>query len=141
MVSGATRVRLACHTQQEIADAEGLPQQTVADALKVSTDFGNLAESGKAAANHATALDAEKMYAAEAAKRKARRERDEKGRLTAQPIIADLREQGKKDRTSSERAAKVTGTSGRGVSQVSRYTPSTQTDSGPGGAPTPLPRP
>lgn len=45
---------LACHTQQEIAEAEGLPQQTVADSLKGSTDFGKLAESGKAAANHLT---------------------------------------------------------------------------------------
>ena len=45
---------MACHTQQAIADVLEVPQQTVADALKPLTEFGNLAESGKVAANHVT---------------------------------------------------------------------------------------
>ena len=45
---------LACRTQQEIADAEGLSQQAVAKITDDFTTFGNLAESSKAEANHAT---------------------------------------------------------------------------------------
>jgi hypothetical protein len=51
---------MACYTQQEIADAIECPRQTVADVLKPWSDFhtcaetGNLAESGKAAAQHLT---------------------------------------------------------------------------------------
>ncbi len=64
-------------------------------------------------------LTAERLYAAEAAKLKAQRERDEKGRLTASPIVADLREQAR-ERQSVERAAKVSGSSGRAISQAKR---------------------
>jgi hypothetical protein len=48
---------LACYTQQEIADAVGIPQQTVASSF---TEFGDIAKLGKtqqADANHATDFD------------------------------------------------------------------------------------
>lgn len=45
---------LACCTQEEIAAQVGAPQRTVADWLESFSDFGNLAESAKSAANHAT---------------------------------------------------------------------------------------
>jgi hypothetical protein len=45
---------MACYTQEEIATAVEAPQQTVADVIGCFTDIGNLAESGKAAASHAT---------------------------------------------------------------------------------------
>jgi hypothetical protein len=45
---------LACHTDQEIANAEGMPRTTVTDQTKGLDEIGNIAESVKAAANHAT---------------------------------------------------------------------------------------
>lgn len=64
---------------------------------------------------------AEPLYAAEAAKWKAKRERDEKGRLTNQPIPADRPEQGdRRNRESRERAAATAGTSGRSVARYKR---------------------
>lgn len=45
---------MACHTQQEIADTIGIAQQTVAGEIADFTEIGQLSESGKAAANHAT---------------------------------------------------------------------------------------
>lgn len=48
---------LACHTDQEIADAEGMPRTTVTDQTKGLDEIGNLAESVKAAAKHATDFD------------------------------------------------------------------------------------
>ncbi len=45
---------LACHTQQEIAEVEGIPLGTVPGLIEGFHDIGNLAESKKAAANHAT---------------------------------------------------------------------------------------
>jgi hypothetical protein len=44
---------LACHTQQEIAAAVAWERQTIAGWIKGFTDFGNVSESGKAAASHA----------------------------------------------------------------------------------------
>lgn len=44
---------LACYTQEEIADREGITQQQVTNILTESTNFGNLAENCKALANHA----------------------------------------------------------------------------------------
>ncbi|QDU39694.1 DNA methylase [Maioricimonas rarisocia] len=49
---------LACHTQQEIADAVGCPQQTVADQIRGFTDSVLQNRSGKAAAEHATGFEA-----------------------------------------------------------------------------------
>lgn len=49
---------LACRTQQEIADVEGIPRKTVDDAMDGFGEIGNLAESAKAAANHATDFEA-----------------------------------------------------------------------------------
>jgi hypothetical protein len=48
---------MACHTQQEIAEATSTPQQTVGDLTKNFTEIGDLAESGKVAANHLTDFD------------------------------------------------------------------------------------
>ena len=45
---------LACHTQQEIADTEGMPRKTVDDAMADFGEIGKLANSAKAAAEHAT---------------------------------------------------------------------------------------
>jgi transposase len=45
---------LAGWTQAEIAEETGAPRQTVTDVLSKYADFGNLSESGKAAATHAT---------------------------------------------------------------------------------------
>lgn len=49
---------LACRTDQEIADAEGMPRTTITDQTKGFDEIGNLAESVKAAANHATEFEA-----------------------------------------------------------------------------------
>ena len=48
---------MACHTQEEIAAAEDVAQQTLSDLVKSFTEIGNLAKSGKAAAEHATDFD------------------------------------------------------------------------------------
>jgi len=51
---------LACHTQEEIAEAEDVPQQTVADRISSFTENGNIAKFGKttqAAADHLTDFD------------------------------------------------------------------------------------
>lgn len=45
---------LACHTQEEIAEEVGCPQQKVADQVGNFTEIGRLAESGKSLALHAT---------------------------------------------------------------------------------------
>lgn len=45
---------MRCYTQEEIAEEEGCPRETVRDVLKDFGDFGKLSESGKAAANHVT---------------------------------------------------------------------------------------
>lgn len=44
--------RLACYTQEEVAEAVGCDQSVVSDLVKGFMDFGKLAESHKAAANH-----------------------------------------------------------------------------------------
>lgn len=44
---------LACRTQQEIADAEGMPQRTIADQVEGFSDLAHLTASAKAAADHA----------------------------------------------------------------------------------------
>ena len=48
---------LACWTQQEIADEVGLSQPQVKELCDSFIDFGNLAKSDKAAADHATDFD------------------------------------------------------------------------------------
>jgi hypothetical protein len=48
---------LACHTQQEIADAEGIPPGTIPGLIDGFHDFGNLAESKKTDARHAADFD------------------------------------------------------------------------------------
>lgn len=63
---------------------------------------------------------AEPLYAAEAAKRKAQRERDGQGRLTDAPIVADGPQQAPEQRKSRERAAKTAGASGRSVARYKR---------------------
>lgn len=45
---------MACYTQEEIAEREGMTQEGVRDVLAKLSDFGNLAENAKAVANHAT---------------------------------------------------------------------------------------
>ena len=49
---------LACRTDQEIADAEGMPRTTVTDQTKGLDEIGKVAESVKAAAHHATDFEA-----------------------------------------------------------------------------------
>jgi hypothetical protein len=44
---------LSCHTQEEIAAAEEMPQQTVADKVKDFTDFGKLSKFGKTSSEYA----------------------------------------------------------------------------------------
>lgn len=51
---------LACSTQEEIADSVNTPQKTVDDVLKTSSEIGNLAESAKSLASHAS--DFEPMF-------------------------------------------------------------------------------
>jgi ParB-like chromosome segregation protein Spo0J len=68
----------------------------------------------------AVASNAKPLYAEQAAKLKAQRERDERGRLTAVPIRADRREQDNRKRKSSERAASAVGASGRSVERFER---------------------
>ena len=48
---------LACYTQEEIADKLGLQQQTISGWLDGLTDFGQMSESSKVAAEHATDFD------------------------------------------------------------------------------------
>jgi hypothetical protein len=43
---------LACYTQEEIAEKEGIPRTTVEEALKGCDEIGNLAESVKIAATY-----------------------------------------------------------------------------------------
>ncbi len=47
---------MACHAA-EIAAAVDAPRRTVADAMQDFAEIANLAESGKAAANHATEFE------------------------------------------------------------------------------------
>ena len=44
---------LPCHTQEEIAERENIPQRTVADLESSFSEIGNLSESAKSAASHA----------------------------------------------------------------------------------------
>ena len=48
---------LACYTQEEIAEAVGITQQAVAKMAEDFTNFGNLADSCKAAGAHLTDFD------------------------------------------------------------------------------------
>lgn len=43
---------MSCHTQEEIAAMEGLPQSVVSDMMKDFIDFGKIAETDKVQANH-----------------------------------------------------------------------------------------
>ena len=45
---------MACYTQEEIAERENVPRETVRDLIGSFGEIGNLAESAKAAASHAT---------------------------------------------------------------------------------------
>lgn len=45
---------MRCHTQEEIAEMEGTPRQTIADLTKSFAEIGNVSKSGKSAAEHAT---------------------------------------------------------------------------------------
>ena len=44
---------LSCHTQEEIAEAEDMAQQTVADRVSKFTDLGQVSKSGKTHAEYA----------------------------------------------------------------------------------------
>ncbi len=48
---------LACHTQQEIANAVGVPQKTVDDTLSEFGNLANLAKTDRVAAEHATGFE------------------------------------------------------------------------------------
>ncbi|HMY91183.1 MAG TPA: hypothetical protein PLM85_11105 [Nitrosomonas sp.] len=43
---------MACHSQEEIAEAAGVPQKTAGDRIANFSDFGNIAKSAKTLANH-----------------------------------------------------------------------------------------
>jgi hypothetical protein len=45
---------MACHTQEEIAEDVGLPQQTVADKITENGNIAKLGNPAQAAADHAT---------------------------------------------------------------------------------------
>ena len=45
---------MQCYTQEQIAEKESTPQQTIADICKGFTEIGNFDKSGKAHAEHAT---------------------------------------------------------------------------------------
>ena len=63
--------------------------------------------------------DVERLYAEEAARRKAQAPGRPQGAKQSS-LVADLRQETERDRKSAERAAKVVGASGRGVSQAKR---------------------
>jgi hypothetical protein len=48
---------LACHTQEEIAEAVGAPQQTVADQIKAFTESVLQNQTSKAASSHAVEFE------------------------------------------------------------------------------------
>jgi len=48
---------MACHGQEEIAERESIGQKTVDDVTKSLSGFGNLADSAKSLASHATDFD------------------------------------------------------------------------------------
>jgi hypothetical protein len=53
----AAKMWLACHTQDEIAEAVGWPRRTVSDWIEGFGDLRQMSESAKAAANHAVDFD------------------------------------------------------------------------------------
>lgn len=54
---------LACYTQEEIAEREGLTREGVRDILAELGDFGKLAENAKALANHAVDFEMQNQAA------------------------------------------------------------------------------